>query len=883
MLGTDGHFHCVAREGGIEELRLARNGLRVLLVPQADVPVVAVCVVYHVGSRNEGSGHTGATHILEHLLFKGSHRFDPAAGRSVAKLLERVGAGYNATTWFDRTTYYETLPAEHLELALEIEADRMRGALLREADLAAELTVVHNEFERGENDPFEVLLKYSFATAFREHPYRHPTIGWRSDLEDVSLDRLRAFYDTFYHPDNATLILVGSVDRAPALAAVERHFGSIPNAPRPVPPLRVVEPPQEGERRFVVRRRAELGWVVCSWRVPEAAHPDTHALAVLADILTGGVTSRLFQRLVEPGTCVEAQAIPWQLRDPGLLQIFVTLNGETQHAAVEHAVLEEVAAIARDGVSSEELERAIAQVEAQVAYHRDSPAQVASALAEAVSCADWRFYLSYLERVQAVRGEDVRRVAATYLVEDSRTVGWYVPRDHDRQTAALPPPLRPAPLCCFLKREIAPRVSLSELPGGARAVLMERHHNPTVHLQGSFLGGPGLFPMERWSVASMMPEMLERGTRRHDRLALARLLEDRGIELGVSGDTFNPMEVIVSGRCLAAHLPLVLETVVEMLREPTFPGEELERLRQLRLGELALASDDTFQRAFDAFSRLTYPAGHPSFRRPLAARQAGVAAVTRGDVQALHRTVAGPASLIVALVGDFETEAVTALLTRLLAGWSGGVAACPAVPRITPEVNRPDEVLERMEDKPNLDVVLGHPGNLRRADPDFVAALLGNSVLGQSPLVSRLGRRLRDQEGLTYGIVSRFFGASLVDGPWAVSFSVGAANLDRALAVVREELVRFLSDGPSEEELEDEKHAWAGAYTVTLADPARLARELAGLLRHGRPLAEIDTFPETILATDRRAVTDAMLRRIRPDHLSLAVAGSLVDRPATAG
>jgi len=878
----EGGFCSIAREGEIEELRLATNGLRVLLVPQPEVPVVAVCVVYHVGSRNEATGHTGATHILEHLLFKGSRRFDPAAGRSVARLLERVGAGFNATTWFDRTSYYEALPAEHLELALEIEADRMRGALLREADLAAELTVVRNEFERGENDPFEVLLKYSFAMAFREHPYRHPTIGWQSDLDNVSLERLRAFYDTFYYPDNATLILVGGWEREPALAAIQRHFGPIPPAPRPVPPMRVVEPPQEGERRFVVRRRAEVGWVACSWRAPEAAHPDTHALAVLADILSGGVTSRLFQRLVETGLCVDAQALPWQLRDPGLFQVVATLNDGASHADVERAILEEVEAIAEGGVKAEELERAIAQVEAQAAYHRDSPAQVASALAEAVSCADWRFYLSYLERVQAVRGEDVRRVAATYLVEDSRTIGWYVPRNHESHLTS-PPPRRPAPLCCFLRRELAPRVSTSELPGGARVVLMERHHNPTVHIQGSLLGGPGLFPMERWSVASMLPEMLERGTRRHDRLSLARLLEDRGVELGVSGDAFNPMEVLVGGRCLAPHLPLVLETLVEMLREPTFPAEELERLRQLRLGELALASEDTFQRAFDALSRLAYPPGHPSFRRPLAARQAGVAAVTRDELEALHRTIAGPASLVLALVGDFETDAVIAQLSRLFAGWSGGVPACPPVPRIAPEENRPDEVLEHMEDKPNLDVVLGHPGNLRRADPDFVAALLGNSALGQSPLVSRLGLRLRDQEGLTYGIVSRFFGASLVDGLWAVSFSVGAANLERALAAVREELVRFLADGPTDAELEDEKQAWAGAYTLTLADPAGLARELVGLLRHGRPLSELDTITETILATDRQAVLEAIRRHIRLDHLSLAVAGSLVEKPAAPG
>ena len=228
-------FKVVAQERGVEELVLEGNGLRVLLLPDPSVPVVAVCVVYHVGSRNEAVGHTGSTHLLEHLMFKGSQRFNPADGRPIARVLERVGAHFNATTWFDRTNYYETLPPEHLELALELEADRMRNALLRESDLATEMTVVRNEFERGENEPFDALLKESFAIAFREHPYHHPTIGWRSDIENTSIDRLRAFYDTFYYPDNASLVLVGSFERAEALELTARHFGPLPRAPRAHP------------------------------------------------------------------------------------------------------------------------------------------------------------------------------------------------------------------------------------------------------------------------------------------------------------------------------------------------------------------------------------------------------------------------------------------------------------------------------------------------------------------------------------------------------------------------------------------------------------------------------------------------------------------------
>ncbi len=878
-------FKVVVQDRGVEELRLEANGLRVLLVPDGTVPVVAACVVYHVGSRNEAVGHTGSTHLLEHLMFKGSRTFDPAQGRPVARVLERVGASFNATTWFDRTNYYETLPPEHLELALELEADRMRGALLREADLASEMTVVRNEFERGENDPFDVLLKESFAVAFREHPYHHPTIGWRSDIEATSIERLRAFYDTFYYPDNASLVLVGSFDRSEALALVARHFGPLPRASRPAPGVVTREPRQEGERRFVVRRSGEVGWVVVSWRVPEAGHADTHALAVLADALGGGVTSRLYQKLVETGMCLDVQALAWQLRDPGLFQVFATLNPPTGHAKVERIIRAELAKVVAKGLRKTEVERARAQVEAQTAFHRDSPAQVAAALTEAISAADWRFYLDYPGRIQAVTRDDVQRVAAGTFVDDSVSVGYFIPKNQGDGGAVQKRPAAAAlaPRPCHWRSEISARVVQAELPGGGRLLLLPRRTNTTVHLHGSLLAGHGLVEPAAWTAAALVPEMLERGTARYGRLELARVIEDRGIELDVSGDSFNPLEVFCSARCLAHHLPLVLELLVEMLQQPSFPAEELDKLRTLRLGELAQAQEDTFHRAFEAFTRLMYPAGHPYYRRPLAERRSGLERASRDDLAAVHQRLYGPASLVLALVGDFEPAQVVRRLDGLLRRGEAGCVEIPSVARRGATDVVPNEARETIPDKPNLDVLLGHPGGLRRGDDDFFATALGNAVLGQSTLSSRLGMRLRDREGLTYGVISRFFGASLLDGPWAATFSVAPANLAQAVAAAREEIVRFAAEGPSEQELADERAAMAGSYRVGLASPGGQARELVRLTRHALPVAEMDRIPEKVLATGRAEVVAAVRSHIVPERLCLAVAGSLVANPTSDG
>ncbi|MFZ5785944.1 MAG: M16 family metallopeptidase [Acidobacteriota bacterium] len=867
-------FRVVAREGELEEAELASNGLRVLLLPDASVPVASLCIVYHVGSRNEAVGHTGATHLLEHLLFKGSRKFDPRQGRPVARTLERVGASFNATTWLDRTNYYETLPVEHLELAVELEADRMRHALLRADDLASELTVVRNEFERGENDPFDALLKQSFATAFREHPYHHPTIGWRADIESATIDKLRRFYDTFYHPDNATLILVGGYEREGALDLVERHFGASPRAPHVIDQRVTAEPAQEGERRFVIRRAGEVGWVSLAWRTPEAAHPDTYPLAVLADALTGGVTGRLYQRLVETGRCMDSHAFAWQLRDPGLLQVFAALNPGASHAEIEEAIRQEVAGIARDGLRDEELERAKVQVEAQTAYHRDSPAQIAAALAEAVAAVNWRFYLDYPHRIRAVTNEDVVRVAREVLLDDCVTAGWFVPRNGANGGArvAIGGP-RP---CCYTSR-LSSQVVEADLPGGVRALLLPRRGQQSVHLQGSMLAGHALLDRSEWTAASLVPDMLERGTRGRDRLTIARTLEDRGIEFDVSGESLNPLEVFVGGRCLARHLDLVLALAVELLREPVFPAEELEKLRQLRLGELAHAQEDTFIRAFEAFSRLVYPAGHPHFRRDVGERRRDLESVGRDDLERAHRKLFGPASLVLALVGDFDPGEVAVRLETLLRGWAGGLPEPPEIPRTGFADTTPGESRDAMPDKPNLDVLLGQPGNLRRCDEDFLPAMLGNSVLGHSTLSSRLGRRLRDSEGLTYGVISRFFGAGLVDGPWAVTMSLSPANLDRGVAFAREEIARLVHEGPDEGELSDEREATAGSYRVGLAVPSGMARELARLARHRLPVSSLDTLPDQVLAITREAVAEALRRRIDPYRLTLAVAGSLVD------
>jgi len=420
-------FEFVDASGGIEEYTLTSNGLRVLVLEQAAAPVVAFMVTYHVGSRNEWTGLTGATHILEHLMFKGTERFHKKKGTSIFEMLQRVGARVNATTWFDRTNYYEMLPKEHLPLAIDIEADRMRGALLDAEDLETERTVILNEYDRGKNEALRNLYDAVWGAAFVAHPYHHPTIGWRSDIEHVTPEGLRHFYDTYYWPNNATVSIIGDVDRGAALSLVEEHFGALDASPEPIPEMHTREPEQKGERRVKVHQEGQLGAVMTSYKSPEGLSEDADALDILARVLASGKGSRLFKRLTDRGLTSDVFAMSSRLRDPGLFSLFAFLAPDATHEVVEEGMREAVQAVQQNGITDEELQRAQTQLKAKEAFGRDGPFAIAAQLNEAIAAGDWTLYTTYLDRIDRVTPDHVQRVAQTYLQPERATVGHYIP------------------------------------------------------------------------------------------------------------------------------------------------------------------------------------------------------------------------------------------------------------------------------------------------------------------------------------------------------------------------------------------------------------------------------------------------------------------------
>jgi len=411
---------------GIHEYRLDSNDLQILLAPDATTPVAGLMVTYRVGSRNEAVGYTGATHLLEHLMFKGSENFNKAKKNTIWELLETKGALVNATTWNDRTNYYVVVPQEHLGSAIALEADRMRRANIVEEDRQSEMPIVRNEFERGENDMMHALDKQLWALAYTAHPYHHPTIGWRSDIENVSIERLKKFYDDFYHPDNATVSVVGSFDTEATLAAIIKEFGAHDKAPVISAAIYTVEPKQEGERRTTIKRAGHSNMVAIAHKIPAATDPDTPALLMLAFILGASKTSRLYRALVDTVLATDVSTTCYQFRDPSLLISYITLAPRVRHEAMEKRLKQEFQNIISKGVTAQELTQAKRFLRAYVASRRDGPYALLETLNEEIATGDWTRFVTLPQALMRVTAKEVQKVAKKYLVDDQSTVGYFI-------------------------------------------------------------------------------------------------------------------------------------------------------------------------------------------------------------------------------------------------------------------------------------------------------------------------------------------------------------------------------------------------------------------------------------------------------------------------
>ena len=880
----------VKEVGGITEYTLDKNGLTVLLMEDHSAPVVTFMVTYMVGSRNEVYGTTGATHILEHLMFKGTDKFNREKGNSIDQLLGNLGAQLNASTWLDRTNYYELIPSEYLELAVEIEADRMKNLWLHPEDCDAEMTVVRNEFEQGENSPFSALDQQIWSTAIQAHPYHHSTIGWKSDIENVSIEKLREFYETFYWPNNTTVTVIGDFKPNEALSLIDKYYGEIPKSPKELPVVYTEEPIQQGQRRLELHRAGQVGLVGIAHKIPEGTHPDMYPLSVLNNILSTGKTSRYYKELIDKGLAINAFSWFQPFNDPSLFIPYAFLAPGVKHEDVEKVIMDIYEDIKTNGVTDEEVTKAINQITAETAYGRDGAFSIASQINETIALGDWTYFATYLDNIKKVTPDDVQRVVKKYMIDDMSTVGWFIPKiegGDDEQTGNGAHSLKSSHDMHFYRdaeledsdfdvqdsgAKVSDNVTRKNV-AGIDVIAAKTGVEQVITFTGSFAAGDQFSPANNPVVADLTGNMLDKGTTKHSKFEVAEILENLGAELSFSVSA-NSLDF--HGQCLSKDFDKVMELLAEQLRMPALTQDEFDKLVQQRKGSFKQQMESTNARAGEKVNDLIFPVGHPNNGATIQEMIDDLDKVTLNDIKDFYGKYYGPQSMILVAVGDLTPAQVENSVNKYFDGWNGGVD----YPEATP-ANKLDQgvtAIVQMKDKTSATLQLSAPTTLMKTSDDYLAFMVGNDVLGHPGGFSgRLMQIVRDKEGLTYGIYSWHASDTFSDGKWVVQGAFAPKLLKQGIESTMREVKRWVADGISQDELDKAKERLSGQFKVQLSTTGGLANQLLAFAERGYDLSYVDEYPSKVRSVTLDEVNNMIKKYINPDKIAMVIAGTVDD------
>jgi zinc protease len=868
---------------GIHEYRLA-NGLQVLVLPDTSSPKITVNIVYRVGSRHEVYGATGMAHLLEHLVFKGTPRHP-----NIPQELKQHGAQFNGTTSFDRTNYFETFLAtdDNLDWALDLEADRMVNSFIARKDLDSEMSVVRNEFEIGETNPGRVLSQAVSAAMFRWHNYGKSTIGSRSDIENVNIERLQGFYRRYYRPDNATLVVAGKFVMQPTLARIAKYFAPLPRPNSPIEPQYTVEPDQNGERSVTVRRAGDTQLVTVAYRIMSAQHSDTASMRVLTDLMGNAPNGRLHKRLVETGKATAA-SMGWMAGyDPGNANASAVLRKQDNPETVRDEIIKILEGLAAEPITEAEVNRAKAAHAAAFDAFRTNSQGLAVSLTNAIADGDWRLLFWERDQVAKVTAADVQRVALHYLRRDNRTVGMFVPTDKPERAEI--PPRREASVVLKDYRggkavsqgedfdpsqaNIDKRTITVTLPKGLKLALLPKQ-SAGDRVQGQLSLQFGDFEsLKGWGAApSMVGALLNKGTRRLNSGAfsdeLVRLKAQISISGGVNGVTANFSTT-------EDNLQAVLRLVAECLREPAFSDDEFNQIRRARLQTIEASLKNPQSAASSRLGLMfnAYDKEHPYYGGTPLEQRERLEAVTVDQVKKFHAEFYGASRGQLSVVGKFEPALVQTLTGELFGAWPtpkpykrlGRAQAEPKGQGVSIEI----------ADQANASFQAQHGFKMRDSDADFAPLLAANTIFGAGTMSSRLGTRLRQKEGLSYSAGSSV-NVGITDdiASFAIAASYAPKGAAKLHAAVCEEVSRARKEGFTTEELASAKDSILSSRRINRSNDGALVGALASNLRYGRTMQWSAEFEDKLKAATLEQVNEAFRKYIEPARLVIVKAGT---------
>ena len=867
---------------GITEYRLA-NGLTVLLFPDASKPKTVVNVTYRVGAAHENYGETGMAHLLEHLVFKGT----PSRGNIMTELGKR-GMSFNGSTGWDRTNYFETFTAssENLDWALAMEADRMVNSFIRKSDLDTEMTVVRNEFESGENNPQRVLYGKMLSSAFQWHNYGNMPIGARSDIENVNVDRLKAFYTMYYQPDNAVLIVAGKFDPEATLGLIARYFGPIPKPARVLPAIYTEEPVQDGERTTTLRRVGNTKLLGMMYHTMRGAHADYVASDVLGDVLTLAPSGRLYKSLVETKKATSVQAWSGASVDPGTLTFFAEIPDSLAIEPAREGMLATIADLAKQPITEEE----VARVRIKAAKYYDdvlaNPQQFGVAISESVALGDWRLFFLTRDRYRTVKPADVQRVALDYLKRSNVTIGEFIP-DAKPDRAPAQQKVDVAAVIKDYKGDAAvatgevfdatpanldARTERFVLPNGMKvALLPKKTRGEAVSFDLSLHFGDEKSVIGKVAAGTLTGGMLLRGSTRKSRQEIADTFDKLRAKVSVSGSATGAS---AGGQTFSAQLPDVLRLTAEVLRQPAFPADELDQMKRARATDLDTARTDPQDVAVRALRRHDnpYPAGDTRYVPTIDESLADYAKVAVEDVRRFHTQFYGASNAELAIVGDFDAVAMKALVAELCGSWKSPVpyARVPDPFR----ANVAAAISVEIPDKANAFLFAGERLPLNDSSPDYPPLLLASFILGDSSS-SRINERLRQKDGLSYG-AGAWFRPSALDANSSIgAYAIFAPeNLAKVRAGFVEEFERALKDGFTDVEVANARDGVMQKRLLARTEDGRVAGALTTQAYLGRTFAQSAAVDAAIARLTTADVNAVLRKYLKPGEFAYAFAGT---------
>ena len=873
---------------GITEYRLS-NGLRVLLAPDASKPTTTVNITYMVGSRHENYGETGMAHLLEHLVFKGTPSLP---GKTIVEEFARRGMRYNGTTFYDRTNYYETFAAsdENLDWALKMEADRMVNSFVARSDLDSEMTVVRNEMESGENNPGRVLWQNMTAAAYQWHNYGKNTIGARTDVENVKIENLQAFYRTYYQPDNATLIVTGKFDAAKTLERIEQYFAGIPKPARALPQLYTLDPVQDGTREVSVSRVGDSYLIGSLYHIAPGAHADANYAELVGFILGDTPTGRLHKALVDKKKAAGINADSLALRDPGYLMFFANLNKTQSRDEAKKVLLSVVEGFKKEPITEAELKRAKTSLLNEFDKALSNPVNFGVGLSEAVATGDWRLYFLRRDRIEKATLADVQKFAENYLLESNRTFGQFLPTEKPVRAVLPTAPDLNALLSDYKGKaavaqgeafdpspaNIDKRTVRFELPNGMKvALLAKSNRGNTVNGQITLRMGDEKTLFGKRETAQVVAQMVLRGTAKLNRQQIADRLEELKAKVNIGTQDGNTLSVNFETR--RDQLVETLGLLREVLRSPSFPAAEFEQFRNewvTGVEEQRRQPDAIAQNELTRYDN-PFKKGDVRYAASFAEQIDAVKAIKVADLKAFHEQFYGGATGQMALVGDFDAKAVQESIKTLLGDWkSKAKFSRVGVPyRPTQGTTLSFET----PDKANAFYIAGVSLPIKDDAPDAQALALANRVLGGGGLKSRIIDRLRQKEGISYGA-----GSFLQMNPYDANSTLGLyaiyapQNLAKLKAGVAEEVARLVKDGITEQELADAKSGILQNNLINRSQDGALANALSSQMFQGRTMKFVADNEAKITATTLAEVNAAIVKYMDPAKLVHVYAGDFV-------